>query len=102
MTTAKLPDIEEIAPLIRGRVSLDALKTADILPIREDEGRIVVALSSLEAFPSAQVLAASFGKEADWEIHPRETIDAAMSRLYDLRGGVADDTLSEIDRKSVV
>ncbi len=94
MNTAKLPDVEQIAPLIRGKVSLDALKAAGILPIREDEERFVVALSSLEAFPNAQVLAASFGKEADWEVHSRESLDVMLGRLYDLRGGVGDDTLS--------
>lgn len=96
MSASRLPEIEQIAPLIRGKVSLDALKAADILPVREEEGRLVVALSSLEAFPSAQLLAASFGKEADWELHPRESIDAMLGRLYDLRGGVGDDTLSEM------
>ena len=94
MNTAKLPDVEQIAPLIRGKVSLDALKAAGILPIREDEERFVVALSSLDAFPNAQVLAASFGKEADWELHSRESMDLMLGRLYDLRGGVGDDTLS--------
>ena len=88
MNTAKLPDVEQIAPLIRGKVSLDALKAAGILPIREDEERFVVALSSLDAFPNAQVLAASFGKEADWELHSRESMDLMLGRLYDLRGGV--------------
>ena len=45
----RLPDVEEIAPLIRGRVSLDALKNAGILPLRDDGERLVVALASPES-----------------------------------------------------
>ena len=69
----RLPDVEEIAPLIRGRVSLDALKNAGILPLRDDGERLVVALASPECFPAAQVLAASFGREAAWEFHVGRT-----------------------------
>lgn len=94
MTNRKLPDPEEIAPLIRGSVSLDALKGAGILPLREEEGRLVVALTSLDHFPSAQVLAASFGKEAVGELHRREDMELLLNRLYDLRGGIGDETVT--------
>ena len=92
----RLPDGEEIAPLIRGRVSLDALKNAGILPLRDDGERLVVALASPECFPAAQVLAASFGREAAWELHRREDLEHLWGRLYDLRGGIGDDTLSAV------
>ncbi|NLB84075.1 MAG: Flp pilus assembly complex ATPase component TadA, partial [Synergistaceae bacterium] len=94
MAGRKLPDPEEIAPLIRGSVSLDALKGAGILPLREEEDRLVVALTSLEHFPSAQVLAASFGKEAVGELHRREDMELLLNRLYDLRGGIGDETVT--------
>ncbi|MGD9821143.1 MAG: GspE/PulE family protein [Aminobacteriaceae bacterium] len=92
----RLPDVEEIAPLIRGRVSLDALKNAGILPLRDDGERLVVALASPECFPAAQVLAASFGREATWEFHRREDLEHLLGRLYDLRGGIGDETLSAV------
>ena len=94
MTGRKLPDPEEIAPLIRGSVSLDALKGAGILPLREEEDRLVVALTSLDRFPSAQVLAASFGKEARGELYRREDMELLLNRLYDLRGGIGDETVT--------
>ena len=66
MAGRELPDVEAIAPLIRGRVSLDALKSAGILPLREEGGRLVMGLASPGSFPAAQVFAASFGMEAAW------------------------------------
>lgn len=93
----KLPEAEAIAPLIRGGISLDALKNAGILPLRDDGERLTVALASPECFPAAQVLAASMGREASWEYHRREEMERLMGRLYDLRGGIGDDTLSALE-----
>ena len=94
--TAKIPPAEEIAPLIRGNISLDALKAAGILPLRDDGRRLTVAVASPECIPSAQVAAASFGRELAWEFHRREAMDLLFGRLYDLRGAIEDDTLSAV------
>ena len=96
MAGRELPDVEAIAPLIRGRVSLDALKSAGILPLREEGGRLVMGLASPGSFPAAQVFAASFGMEAAWELHGREDLENLMNRLYDMRGGIGDDTLTAV------
>ena len=96
MAGRELPDVEAIAPLIRGRVSLDALKNAGILPLREEGGRLVMGLASPGSFPAAQVFAASFGMEAAWELHGREDLENLMNRLYDMRGGIGDDTLTAV------
>lgn len=61
------------SPLIRGRVSSDALKNAGILPLREEGGRLVMGLASPGSFPAAQVFAASFGLEAAWGAAQRRT-----------------------------
>ena len=96
MTARLLPDVEEIAPLIRGKISLDALKGAGILPLRDEGDRLIVAMPSLDRFPAAQVLAASMGKEAEGEVHPWDDIERLFGRLYDLKGGIGDETLTAV------
>lgn len=93
----RLPEAEAVAPLIRGGISLDALKNAGVLPLRDDGERLIIALASPECFPAAQVLAASMGREARPEFHRREDMERLLGRLYDLRGGIGDDTLSALE-----
>ena len=93
----RLPEAEAVAPLIRGGISLDALKNAGVLPLRDDGERLIIALASPECFPAAQVLAASMGRAASLEYYRREDMERLLGRLYDLRGGIGDDTLSALE-----
>jgi len=92
-----LPRPEDIRDLLPGEVSLDTLRATNLLPLRREEGVLVVGAPSLEAWPSAQLLAASLGCAAELEIHPPEEIASVLRKLYDLRSSGAEDAARSVE-----
>ena len=95
--TAKLPGAESILALIPPGVSIDALREKGILPIEADDAVMTVAVSSLGATADAQILALGAGKTAQIVVFPDTEIVAVIRSLYDLKSGVAADTLNAIE-----
>ncbi|MDR0764440.1 MAG: Flp pilus assembly complex ATPase component TadA [Synergistaceae bacterium] len=93
----KLPSPEKVLGLIPGGVSLDALRERGIVPIDSGDGLLVIAAADASSLMDAQILAAGDGKAARLVIFPRGRITALIRALYDLKSGVAQDTLNAIE-----
>ncbi|MDR1915505.1 MAG: Flp pilus assembly complex ATPase component TadA [Synergistaceae bacterium] len=93
----KLPAAERVLELIPGGVSVDALREKGIIPIDAYDSTMVVAASGISSTLDAQILAMGAGKTALLEIFPEEQITFIIRTLYDLKSGVAQDTLNAIE-----
>jgi type II secretion system protein E len=94
---AKLPSPETVLDLIPRGVSIDALREKGIVPIESRDGVLAVAASGTASIIDAQILAMSAGKTARLEILPQNQIASIIRALYDLKSGVAQDTLNAIE-----
>lgn len=92
-----LPAPSLIASLLPNSISLDSLRQSSILPVRIDENVLTVAVPSMDLYPSAQMLGSVFGRAVDIEIHEQEHIDRVIRVLYDIRSGVADETVQAVE-----
>lgn len=92
-----LPPAEELIELIPKGVSIDTLREKGIVPIASDDVRLVIAASSLASSLDAQLLAMGAGKVSKLEIYAEDQINAMIRSLYDLKSGVAEDTLNAIE-----
>lgn len=97
MSDKKLPSPEQIIDLVPPGVSIDTLRERGIVPIEDLGGVLAVGASSGAAMLDAQLLAVGMGKLLRFEIYPEEVITAAIRGLYDLKSGVAEDTLNAIE-----
>ncbi len=95
--TAKLPPAEQVLDLIPKGVSIDALREKGIVPIDAYDDTLVVAAYSPIAILDAQLLAMGALKKAHFVLHSEEEITAVIRALYDLKSGVAEDTLNAIE-----
>jgi len=95
--TAKLPTPETVLGLIPKGVSVDALREKCIVPIGMNGDVFVIAASDASSFTDAQILAMGAAKTAVLEIFPQSQINALIRTLYDLKSGVAEDTLNAIE-----
>jgi len=86
----RFPSVSEVARIIPECVSLDSLRQAGMVPLRAEDDLLVVAVSTVESFPRAQLLGAVIGKPVDIEIFDEKTIGDAIHSLYDYRSGAAD------------
>lgn len=96
-SVSKLPSAERVLEFIPKGVSLDALREKGIIPIDLDDERMVVAAASLASVPDAQILAMGSGRGVRVEIFPEDSISFLIRTLYDLKSGVAEDTLNAIE-----
>lgn len=96
-SVSKLPSAERVLELIPKGVSLDALREKGIIPIDLDDERMVIAAASLASVPDAQILAMGSGRGVRVEIFPEDSISFLIRTLYDLKSGVAEDTLNAIE-----
>ncbi|MDL2263296.1 Flp pilus assembly complex ATPase component TadA [Synergistaceae bacterium OttesenSCG-928-I11] len=95
--TTKLPPAEQVLDLIPKGVSIDALREKGIVPIDSFDNTLIVGASSPSAILDAQLLAMGGGKTAQLAFYPEEEITAVIRALYDLKSGVAQDTLNAIE-----
>ena len=93
----KLPPAEQVMDLIPRGVSIDALREKGIAPIDSYDDTLVVAAAGIGATFDAQLLAMGAGKSATLALYPEEEITTLIRTLYDLKSGVAEDTLNAIE-----
>jgi len=96
-TQPTLPQPERVFDLIPAGVSIDVLREKKIVPIDRDERTMLVAASSIASTPDAQLLAMGAGLTAQVAVFPETAIAALVRALYDLKSGVAQDTLNAIE-----
>ena len=92
-----LPAPSVIASFLPNSISLDSLRQSSILPIRINENVLTVAVPTMDLYPSAQMLGSVFGRAVDIEIHDQQKIDRIIRVLYDIRSGVADETVQAVE-----
>lgn len=93
----KMPSAEQVLELIPPGVSIDALREKGIIPIDSYDDTMLVAASGVSSTFDAQLLAMGAGKGATIAVFPEEEIAAIIRTLYDLKSGVAEDTLNAIE-----
>ncbi len=92
-----LPAPSVIASFLPNSISLDSLRQSSILPIRINENVLTVAVPTMDLYPSAQMLGSVFGRAVEIEIHDQQMIDRIIRILYDIRSGVADETVQAVE-----
>ncbi|WP_029165313.1 GspE/PulE family protein [Aminiphilus circumscriptus] len=92
-----LPGPEQIRALLPPSLSLDSLRQFGILPIRTSGDLLVVAISSLEQYATAQILGAFLNRSVEVELHPQERIAELIRALYDMRSSLGEETTGAIE-----
>lgn len=94
-----LPDVrpEDVLDLIPQGVSLDVLRDRGFLPVSMDGGVLTVIASGMSSVPDAQLFASGMGCSLNIEICPAAEVQALMRRLYDIKSGVAQETIGAIE-----
>ncbi len=88
---------EKILELMPEGVSLDALRDSGFLPLEKDSSQLTVALANIQAVVSAQIFASAAGCSLKTEFVSEEELQKLTAELYNLKSGVADSTLNEIE-----
>ncbi len=76
-------EAEEIDPHVVTRINIQYARTHNLLPLREDDERLVVAMVDpfdVEARDDLQTL---YGKAVAIQVCPREKVHAGMNRVFD-------------------
>ena len=94
---AALPSPESIIELIPAGVSLDALRDKGFVPIAQENGVLKVAMADYSSLADAQILAAGMGCSAEPALYSTAEIQNLVRALYDVKSGVAEETLNAIE-----
>lgn len=92
-----LADPAEVLALVPPTLSLDTLRENVMVPLRRDEGLLIVAVASGQGFRQAQVLGAAVGLPVETERHEAGEIETLIRALYDMRSGIADDAIQAVE-----
>lgn len=92
-----LADPAEVLALVPAAMSLDTLRENVMVPLRKEEGMLIVAVSDGEGFRQAQVLGAALGLPVETERHEPGRIEDLIRALYDMRSGIADDAIQAVE-----
>ena len=93
----RLPSPEDVIGLIPSGVSLDTLREIRAVPVCRTDNVLHMALADISSLPDAQIIAAKAGLSCDVSIYPAEDIQKLIGSLYDIKSGVAQDTLNAIE-----
>ena len=92
-----LPDAKEISALLPEGMGLDVLRQGKVVPLRVEEGVLIVGATSLDAWPRAQMLGVALGYPVDLEMHGEKEIGDLLNTLYDLRSVAADEAAKNME-----
>lgn len=88
---------ESVIGLIPQGISLDALRDRGLVPITREGDTLVFAVSDPSSVIAAQLIAASVGASAKTQVYPPAEIQNLIRGLYDIKTGVGEETLNEIE-----
>lgn len=92
-----LPDAKDVSELLPKGMGLDALRQGRVVPLRVEDGALVVGATSLEAWGRAQMLGVALGMPVELELRADEEIGSLLRTLYDLRSMDADEAAKGIE-----
>ncbi|MBQ7732629.1 MAG: Flp pilus assembly complex ATPase component TadA, partial [Synergistaceae bacterium] len=96
-TLKPLPEAKEISELLPEGMGLDILRQARIVPLRIEDGVLIVGAASFDCWPKAQMLGTALGYPVDIEIRDDKEIGDVLHTLYDLRSVAADEAAKNIE-----
>ncbi|GHV39737.1 type II secretion system protein E [Synergistales bacterium] len=94
---SSLPEAKAISSLLPESMGLDILRSSKILPLRIENGVLIVGAVSFDAWPKAQMLGVSLGYPIDLEIYPDKDISERLHTLYDIRSVAADEAAKSME-----
>jgi type II secretory ATPase GspE/PulE/Tfp pilus assembly ATPase PilB-like protein len=92
-----LPEAKAVAELIPASMGLDVLRSAKMVPLRVEDGTLIVGAASFEPYARAQMLGAAMGLPVDLELHPEKDISGLLHTLYDIRSVAADEAAKNME-----
>ncbi|MDR2174721.1 MAG: Flp pilus assembly complex ATPase component TadA [Synergistaceae bacterium] len=92
-----LPEARTIAGLIPESMGLDVLRSSKILPLRIEDGVLIVGAASFSAYPKAQMLGVALGLPVEVELHSDKVVSDLLHTLYDMRSVAADEAVKNME-----
>lgn len=92
-----LPEAKEVSSLLPDGMGLDILRQARIVPLRIEDGVLIVGAVNFDSWPKAQMLGVALGFPVDLEIRDEKEIGDLLRTLYDLRSVAADEAAKNIE-----
>ena len=92
-----LPEAKEVSNLLPDGMGLDVLRQSRIVPLRIEDGVLIIGAVNFEAWPKAQILGTALGYPVDLEIREDKEIGDLLHTLYDLRSVAADEAAKNIE-----
>ncbi|MBR4196451.1 MAG: type II/IV secretion system protein [Synergistaceae bacterium] len=96
-TLPPLPEAKEVSSLLPEGMGLDILRQAKIVPLRIEDGVMIIGAVNFDAYPKAQMLGVALGYPVDVEIRDEKEISELLRTLYDLRSVAADEAAKNIE-----
>ena len=96
-TLPPLPEAKEVSSLLPDGFGLDILRNSKIVPLRVEDGVLIVGAVDFEAWNKAQMLGTALGFPIDLEIRDEKEISDLLRTLYDLRSVAADEAAKNIE-----
>jgi general secretion pathway protein E len=88
---------DDVDPALLARVPLTFARTHTVLPLRERDGRIRVAISSPAALLAMDELRLLFGRPVEAVLVPDVILGDAVNRIYGSLSGSAQEVLQELE-----
>ena len=92
-----LPDAKEVSSLLPEGISLDVLRQSKIVPLRVENGVMIIGAVDLGSWQKAQMLGVGLGYPVDIEIRDEKSVNELLHTLYDLRSVAADEAAKNIE-----
>lgn len=94
---AALPDVKDVSELIPETMGLDILRASKIVPLRIEEGVLIIGAASFDVYPKAQMLGVAMGLPIDLELYPEKAVSELLHKLYDLRSVATDEAAKKME-----
>jgi len=92
-----LPEAKTVADLIPESMGLDILRSAKIVPLRVEDGILIVGAVSFDSYVKAQMLGVAMGFPVDLELYPDKDISDLLHTLYDIRSVATDEAAKKME-----
>lgn len=92
-----LPDAKTVSELLPAGMGLDVMRAGKIVPLRVEDGILIIGAVSLDSWSKAQMLGVALGFPVDVELYPEKDLSDLLHALYDLRSVAADEAARNME-----